>query len=174
MIQGGISRDGCTDFDVLHRRTFAAQAYRDEILHTQVRLYSSAIGHGLILMDENARPHTVNDILQECITRFDCPARSPDLNPIQQVQVCFQPIRSIKEAPRILALSLSTSETPYCKPFLDTFRDHAPTSFTAMGHKFVTQAKAGFFSKFDKREVFDMATLYFIQFSNIIQLFSNV
>jgi hypothetical protein len=43
MVWGGISWDGHTNLVVLHRVTLTAQRYRDEILHTQVKLYAGAI-----------------------------------------------------------------------------------------------------------------------------------
>ncbi|UYV60537.1 hypothetical protein LAZ67_1001440 [Cordylochernes scorpioides] len=69
--------------------TLTAQRYRDEILEPYLRPYRDQIGHNLILMDDNARPHRarlVNEYLQsENIRRMDWPARSPDLNPIEHV-----------------------------------------------------------------------------------------
>jgi hypothetical protein len=61
----------------------------DEILNTQVRLYAGATGNWIILMDDNARPHTAN-VVQEYLERqgitcSDWPARSPDLYPIEHV-----------------------------------------------------------------------------------------
>ncbi|UYV75553.1 K02A2.6-like [Cordylochernes scorpioides] len=69
--------------------TLTAQRYRDEILEPYLRPYRDQIGHHLILMGDNARPHRarlVNEHLQrENIRRMDLPARSPDLNPIEHV-----------------------------------------------------------------------------------------
>ncbi|UYV60868.1 hypothetical protein LAZ67_1002642 [Cordylochernes scorpioides] len=69
--------------------TLTAQRYRDEILEPYLRPYRDQIGHNLIFMDDNARPHRarlVNEYLQsENIRRMDWPARSPDLNPIEHV-----------------------------------------------------------------------------------------
>ncbi|UYV74764.1 hypothetical protein LAZ67_12000855 [Cordylochernes scorpioides] len=69
--------------------TLTAQRYRDETLEPYLRPYRDQIGHNLILMDDNARPHRarlVNEYLQsENIRRMDWPARSPDLNPIEHV-----------------------------------------------------------------------------------------
>ncbi|GFX08987.1 transposable element Tcb2 transposase [Trichonephila clavipes] len=47
------------------------------------------MGAEFLFMDDNARPHRAN-IVDEClqsedITRMDCPACSPDLNPIEHV-----------------------------------------------------------------------------------------
>ncbi|UYV66921.1 Transposase [Cordylochernes scorpioides] len=69
--------------------TLTAQRYRDEILEPYLRPYRDQLGHNLIFMDDNARPHRarlVNEYLQsENIRRMDWPARSPDLNPIERV-----------------------------------------------------------------------------------------
>ena len=49
-------------------------------------LYAGAVGDGFILLDDNARPHVVQEYLgREGIERMDWPARSPDLNPIEHV-----------------------------------------------------------------------------------------
>ncbi|GFW81480.1 transposable element Tcb1 transposase [Trichonephila clavipes] len=56
---------------------------------TNLHVQSSAIGAEFLFMDDNARPHRAN-IVDKClqsedITRMDCPAYSPNLNPIQHV-----------------------------------------------------------------------------------------
>ncbi|GFU39920.1 transposable element Tcb2 transposase [Trichonephila clavipes] len=47
------------------------------------------MGAEFLFMDDNARPHRANivdeSLQSEDITRMDCPAYSPDLNPIKQV-----------------------------------------------------------------------------------------
>ncbi|GFW09030.1 transposable element Tcb1 transposase [Trichonephila clavipes] len=63
--------------------------YRDVILEQHVRLFRGTMGAEFLFMDDNARPHRAN-IVDEClqsedITRMDCPACSPDLNPIEHV-----------------------------------------------------------------------------------------
>ncbi|GFY23801.1 transposable element Tcb2 transposase [Trichonephila clavipes] len=63
--------------------------YQDVILEQHVRLFRGAMGAEFLLMDDNARPHRAN-IVDEClqsedITRMDCPAYSPYLNPIEHV-----------------------------------------------------------------------------------------
>ncbi|UYV79772.1 hypothetical protein LAZ67_18000603 [Cordylochernes scorpioides] len=69
--------------------TLTAQRYRDEILEPYLRPYRDQIGHNLIFMDDNARPHRarlVNEYLQsENIRRMQWPASSQDLNPIEHV-----------------------------------------------------------------------------------------
>ncbi|GFW78602.1 transposable element Tcb1 transposase [Trichonephila clavipes] len=63
--------------------------YRDVILEQHARLFRGAMGAEFLFKDDNARPHRAN-IVDEClqledITRVDCPAYSPDLNPIEHV-----------------------------------------------------------------------------------------
>ncbi|UYV83528.1 hypothetical protein LAZ67_23001355 [Cordylochernes scorpioides] len=76
-------------FHIFSGSTLTAQRYRDDILEPYLRPYRDQIGHNLIFMDDNARPHRarlVNEYLQsENIRRMDWPARSPDLNPIEHV-----------------------------------------------------------------------------------------
>jgi hypothetical protein len=52
-------------------------------------LYAGEIGNVFILMDDNARPHTVNVVLKylerQGIIRLDWPARSQDLNLIEHL-----------------------------------------------------------------------------------------
>ena len=84
MVWGGISWDPRTDLCVLPRGTLTVQRYMDDILDVHVRPYAGAIGDPFILMDDNARSHTVHTIQEylerEGIERFDWPARSPDLS----------------------------------------------------------------------------------------------
>ena len=94
MVWDGISWDGRTDLCVLHRGTLTTQRCRDDILDVHVRPYAGAIGDPFILMDDNAHPHTAHAIQEylerEGIESLDWPARSPDLNPIEQVWNSFQ------------------------------------------------------------------------------------
>ncbi|UYV78224.1 GGPS1 [Cordylochernes scorpioides] len=89
LVWAGISSSRRTPLHIFSRGTLTAQRYRDEILETYLRPYRDQIGHNLIFMDDNARPHRarlVNEYLQsENIRRMDWPARSPDLNPIEHV-----------------------------------------------------------------------------------------
>ncbi|GFU80344.1 transposable element Tcb1 transposase [Trichonephila clavipes] len=69
--------------------TMTGHIYRDVILEQHVRLFRGAMGAEFLFMDGNARPHRAN-IVDEClqsedITRMDCSAYSPDLNPIEHV-----------------------------------------------------------------------------------------
>ncbi|KAI4899757.1 hypothetical protein NFI96_004476 [Prochilodus magdalenae] len=63
--------------------------YRDEILRPLVGPYAGAVGPGLLLMQDNARPHVAGVYQQflqdEGIEAMDWPARSPDLNPIEHI-----------------------------------------------------------------------------------------
>ncbi|UYV84223.1 hypothetical protein LAZ67_X001577 [Cordylochernes scorpioides] len=89
LVWAGISSSRRTPLHIFSGGTLTAQRYRDEILEPYLRPYRDQIGHNLIFMDHNARPHRarlVNEYLQsENIRRMDWPARSPDLNPIEHV-----------------------------------------------------------------------------------------
>ncbi|UYV60867.1 hypothetical protein LAZ67_1002641 [Cordylochernes scorpioides] len=89
LVWAGISSSRRTPLHIFSGGTLTAQRYRDKILEPYLRPYRDQIGHNLILMDDNARPHRarlVNEYLQsENIRRMDWPARSPDLNPIEHV-----------------------------------------------------------------------------------------
>ncbi|UYV77201.1 hypothetical protein LAZ67_15000099 [Cordylochernes scorpioides] len=89
LVWAGISSSRRTPLHIFSGGTLTAQRYRDEILEPYLRPYRDQIGHNLILMDDNARPHRarlVNEYLQsENIRRMDWPARSPNLNPIEHV-----------------------------------------------------------------------------------------
>ncbi|UYV72792.1 hypothetical protein LAZ67_10000745 [Cordylochernes scorpioides] len=89
LVWAGISSSRRTPLQIFSGGTLTAQRYRDEILEPYLRPYRDQIGHNLIFMDDNARPHRArldNEYLQsENIRRMDWPARSPDLNPIEHV-----------------------------------------------------------------------------------------
>ncbi|UYV77104.1 hypothetical protein LAZ67_14003317, partial [Cordylochernes scorpioides] len=89
LVWAGISSSRRTPLHIFSGGTLTAQRYRDEILEPYLRPYRDQIGHNLILIDDNARPHRarlVNEYLQsENIRRMNWPARSPDLNPIEHV-----------------------------------------------------------------------------------------
>ncbi|GFX03114.1 transposable element Tcb1 transposase [Trichonephila clavipes] len=69
------------------------QRYIDEVLLPHVRLFRGAVGDKFVFMDDNATCHqtlAVQDCLDsEGIQRLVWPARSPDLNPIENVSFCF-------------------------------------------------------------------------------------
>ncbi|UYV69889.1 hypothetical protein LAZ67_7001107 [Cordylochernes scorpioides] len=89
LVWAGISSSRRTPLHIFSGGTLTAQRYKDEILEPYLRPYRDQIGHNLIFMDDNARPHRarlVNEYLQsENIRRMDWAARSPDLNPIEHV-----------------------------------------------------------------------------------------
>ncbi|UYV79238.1 hypothetical protein LAZ67_17001702 [Cordylochernes scorpioides] len=89
LVWAGISSSSRTPLHIFSGGTLTAQRYRDEILEPYLRLYRDQIGHNLIFMDDNARPHRarlVDEYLQsENIRRMEWPARSPDLNPIEHI-----------------------------------------------------------------------------------------
>ncbi|UYV80358.1 hypothetical protein LAZ67_18002655, partial [Cordylochernes scorpioides] len=89
LVWAGISSSRRTPLHIFSGGTLTAQRYRDEILEPYLRPSRVQIGHNLIFMDDNARPHRarlVNEYLQsENIRWMDWPARSPDLNPIEHV-----------------------------------------------------------------------------------------
>ncbi|UYV60616.1 hypothetical protein LAZ67_1001671, partial [Cordylochernes scorpioides] len=89
LVWAGISSSRRTPLHIFSGATLTAQRYGDRILEPYLRPYRDQIGHNLISMDDNARPHRaklVNEYLQnENIRRMDWPARSPDLNPIEHV-----------------------------------------------------------------------------------------
>ncbi|GFU08731.1 cubilin [Trichonephila clavipes] len=88
LVWGGIILGSRTDLHV-QSVTMTGHIYRDVILVQHIRLFWGAMGAEFMFMDDNARPYRAN-IVDEClqsedITRMDCPAYSPDLNPIEHV-----------------------------------------------------------------------------------------
>ncbi|GFW82328.1 transposable element Tc1 transposase [Trichonephila clavipes] len=74
---------------VVTNGTMTGQRYIDEVLLPHVRLFRGAVGDKFVFMDDNATCHrtlAVQDCLEsEGIQRLVWPARSPDLNPIENV-----------------------------------------------------------------------------------------
>ena len=58
MVWRRMSLDGCTDLYVLQRGHINVQRYRDDLLEPIVRLYAGAVSENIIVMHDNARPHT--------------------------------------------------------------------------------------------------------------------
>ncbi|GFX42398.1 transposable element Tcb2 transposase [Trichonephila clavipes] len=89
MVWAGIMINGRTRLHVVANGTMTGQRYIDEVLLPHVRLFRGAVGDKFVFMDDNATCHrtlTVQDCLDsEGIQRLVWPARSPDLNPIENV-----------------------------------------------------------------------------------------
>ncbi|GFT12216.1 DDE_3 domain-containing protein [Trichonephila clavipes] len=81
--------NGRTRLHVLENGTMTGQRYIDEVLLPHVRLFRGAVGDKFVFMDHNATCHrtlAVQDCLDsEGIQRLVWPARSPDLNLIENV-----------------------------------------------------------------------------------------
>ncbi|GFY34188.1 transposable element Tcb2 transposase [Trichonephila clavipes] len=89
MVWAGIMIDGRRRLHVVANGTMTGQRYIDEVLLPHVRLFRGAVGDKFVFMDDNATCHrtlAVQDCLDsEGIQRLVWPARSPDLNPIENV-----------------------------------------------------------------------------------------
>ncbi|GFV90219.1 transposable element Tcb2 transposase [Trichonephila clavipes] len=89
MVWAGIMINGRTRLHVVANGTMTGQRYIDEVLLPHVRLFHGAVGDKFVFMDDNATCHrtlAVQDCLDsEGIQRLVWPARSPDLNPIENV-----------------------------------------------------------------------------------------
>ncbi|GFX22578.1 transposable element Tcb2 transposase [Trichonephila clavipes] len=89
MVWAGIMINGRTRLHVVANGTMTGQRYIDEVLLPHIRLFRGAVGDKLVFMDDNATCHrtlAVQDCLDsEGIQRLVWPARSPDLNPIENV-----------------------------------------------------------------------------------------
>ncbi|GFW79778.1 transposable element Tcb1 transposase [Trichonephila clavipes] len=89
LVWAGIMINGRTRLHVVANGTKTGQRYIDEVLLPHVRLFRGAVGDKFVFMDENATCHrtlAVQDCLNsEGIQRLVWPARSLDLNPIENV-----------------------------------------------------------------------------------------
>ncbi|GFT71316.1 transposable element Tcb2 transposase [Trichonephila clavipes] len=89
MVWAGIMINSRTRLHVVANGTMTGQRYIDEILLPHVRLFRGVVGDKLVFIDDNVTCHrtlTVQDCLHsECIQCLVWPARSPDLNPIENV-----------------------------------------------------------------------------------------
>ncbi|GFT45797.1 transposable element Tcb2 transposase [Trichonephila clavipes] len=89
MVWAGIMINSRTRLHVIANGTMTGQRYIDEVLLPHVRLFRGAVGDKFVFMDDNATCHrtlAVQDCLDsEGIQRLVWPARSPDLNPIENV-----------------------------------------------------------------------------------------
>ncbi|GFW64424.1 transposable element Tcb2 transposase [Trichonephila clavipes] len=89
MVWAGIMINGRTRLHVVANGTMTGQRYIDEFLLPHVRLFRNAVDDKFVFMDDNATCHrtlAVQDCLDsEGIQRLVWPARSPDLNPIENV-----------------------------------------------------------------------------------------
>ncbi|GFV72205.1 transposable element Tcb2 transposase [Trichonephila clavipes] len=89
MLWAGIMINGRMRLHVVANGTMMGQRYIDEVLLPDVRLFRGAVGDKFVFMDDNAPCHralAVQDCLDsEGIQRLVWPARSPDLNPIENV-----------------------------------------------------------------------------------------
>ncbi|GFX03536.1 transposable element Tcb2 transposase [Trichonephila clavipes] len=89
MVWAGIRINGRTRLHVVANGTMTGQRYIDEVLLPHVRLFRGAVGDKFVFMDDNATCHrtlAVQDCLDsEGIQRLVWPARSANLNPIENV-----------------------------------------------------------------------------------------
>ncbi|GFX49270.1 transposable element Tcb2 transposase [Trichonephila clavipes] len=89
MVWSGIMINGRTRLHVVANGSMTGQRYIDKVLLPHVRLFRGAVGDKFVFMDDNATCHrtlAVQDCLDsEGIQRLVWPARSPDLNPIENV-----------------------------------------------------------------------------------------
>ncbi|GFX51782.1 transposable element Tcb2 transposase [Trichonephila clavipes] len=87
MVWADIMINGRTRLHVVANGTMTGQRYIDEVLLPHVHLFRGAVGDKFVFMDDNATCHrtlAVQDCLDsEDIQRLVWPARSPDLNPIE-------------------------------------------------------------------------------------------
>ncbi|GFT74336.1 transposable element Tcb2 transposase [Trichonephila clavipes] len=86
---GGIMLGSRTDLHIFDAGSVYGTRYCNEILLPYVRLFRGAMGLQFLFMGENAPSHRTvaaeHFLESEDIERMELPARSPDLNPIENV-----------------------------------------------------------------------------------------
>lgn len=89
MVWAGISSQARTELVFVRNGSLTAHRYITEILEDHAVPFVVIMDEHGIMMHDNARPHVarvVTEYLDEVgIRRFDWPARSPDMNPIEHV-----------------------------------------------------------------------------------------
>ncbi|GFY26515.1 transposable element Tcb1 transposase [Trichonephila clavipes] len=89
LVWGDIMLGSLTDLHIFDAGSVNGTCYCNEILLPYVRLFRGAMGLQFFFMDDNAPCHrtvAAEQLLEsKDIERMDCPARSPDLNPIEHV-----------------------------------------------------------------------------------------
>ncbi|GFU06245.1 transposable element Tcb2 transposase [Trichonephila clavipes] len=89
LVWGGIMLGSRTDLHIFEAGSVNGTRYCNKILLPYVRLLRDAMGLQFLFMDDNAPCHrtvAAEQLLEsEDIERMDWPARSPDLNPIENV-----------------------------------------------------------------------------------------
>ncbi|GFX22969.1 transposable element Tcb2 transposase [Trichonephila clavipes] len=89
MVWAGIMINGRMRLHVVANGTMTSQRYIDEVLLPHVRLFRGAVGDKFVIMNDNVTCHrtlAVQDCLDsEGIQRLVWPARSPDVNPFENV-----------------------------------------------------------------------------------------
>ena len=88
MVWGGILAGGSTDLVLFRRGTLNAAHNLNDIIRSQVIPLMRRLGAGYLFMDDSAPCHRArvvqNELNNNNVTQLDWPARSPDLNPIEQ------------------------------------------------------------------------------------------
>lgn len=107
MVWAGIWTGGRTDLHVFRMGTVNAQRYLDEVIRPLVIPQMRQLGAEFIFMHDNAPCHRANIVSRELdvnnIMRLPWPARSPDLNPIEQAwDMLGTAIHNISDQPQTL------------------------------------------------------------------------
>lgn len=107
MVWGGITATHRSQLVVIDG-TLNAQRYRDEILIPVVIPFLQQHGPGMILQQDNARPHTARVVRtfldDQEVSLLQWPAVSPDLSPIEHVwDEMERRVRALPQQPRNVA-----------------------------------------------------------------------